>query len=202
MVVDEREQVGLAAGDDRAVQRITGPPLVRGGGLEPAERPRRPPVGAGVELEADEVALQGPLRRGGAGRGEQDRADLRRRARRHLPLQRGRQLQHRRRGAWLGRAGRGQQRVEPAAAPDQDPAIDRDPRDPDPLPERAGVLPGREVADQPAALARGQRRVRRGANEGVAEQPHLTGPVSASVPALFAAVVLPCSAGHRASNSS
>ena len=97
--------VGLATTDHRAVQRITGPPVVRGAGLEPAERPRRQPVRTGVELEADEMALQGPLRRGRAGVREQDRADLRRRASRYLPLERSRQLQHRRRGPRLGVPG-------------------------------------------------------------------------------------------------
>jgi len=52
VVVHEGEQERLAAGDHRPVQGITGPPVVRRGGLEPAERPRTQPTGAGVELEA------------------------------------------------------------------------------------------------------------------------------------------------------
>ena len=50
------------AGRHRAVQRVPGPPVVRRGGLEPAERGRGHPVGAGVELKAGEVPLQGPRR--------------------------------------------------------------------------------------------------------------------------------------------
>src|ERR1035437_10690845 len=34
VVVDEREQVRLAARDDRAMQRVTGPAVIGGGGLE------------------------------------------------------------------------------------------------------------------------------------------------------------------------
>jgi hypothetical protein len=41
MIVEEREQDRLAPGDRRPVQRVAGPPLIRRGGLEPAERPRR-----------------------------------------------------------------------------------------------------------------------------------------------------------------
>ena len=61
VVVDEREQDRLAAADGRAVQRVAGPALVRRVGLEPAERLRRLPVRAGGQLQAHEVALQGPL---------------------------------------------------------------------------------------------------------------------------------------------
>jgi len=37
MVVDEREQIGLAPADDRAVQGVTGPQVVRRGRLEAPE---------------------------------------------------------------------------------------------------------------------------------------------------------------------
>ena len=37
MIIQEREQIDLAAADLRAVQRIPGPPLVRSGRFEPAE---------------------------------------------------------------------------------------------------------------------------------------------------------------------
>ena len=61
VVVDDPEKDGLAAADDRPVQGVTGPPHIRSLGLEPAERPRRLPVGAGVQLQSDEVPLQGPF---------------------------------------------------------------------------------------------------------------------------------------------
>ena len=63
VVVDEREQVGLAASDHRSVQGVAGPQIARCGGLETAEGLRRRPVGAGVEPEPGEVALHGALRR-------------------------------------------------------------------------------------------------------------------------------------------
>src|SRR5712691_1461507 len=198
MIVDEGEQEGLATRDHGAVERIAGPPVVRRGGLEPAERPWWQPVRAGVQLQPGEVPLQGALARGGPGRGQQDRADLCRSAGRDLPLQRGRQLQHRRGGAWFGAAGRGQQRVEPASTPQQDPTVQRDPRDTDPPSERAGVLTLGEVPDQPTALPARQGRIGSLTDQGVTEQPNLPGPVSATVPV----VVTPYSAGHPASCSS
>jgi hypothetical protein len=60
MIVDECEEVGLAAADGRAVQGIPGPQLVRPAGLEPAERlalPARP----GGQLQPDEQPLQRPV---------------------------------------------------------------------------------------------------------------------------------------------
>src|SRR5258705_158247 len=62
MVVQESKQVCLAAGDLRAMQRVTGPDLVRTGGLEPADHLRRRRH-RGLQLEAFEVALQRALRR-------------------------------------------------------------------------------------------------------------------------------------------
>ena len=44
MVVQQREQHRPPAVQDRAVQTVGDPQLVAGGGLEPAERPGRPPV--------------------------------------------------------------------------------------------------------------------------------------------------------------
>ncbi|HMI25463.1 MAG TPA: hypothetical protein VK594_13325, partial [Streptosporangiaceae bacterium] len=64
MVVQEGEQVRLAAGDMRAVQRVAGPQLVRPGRLEPAEHGRRAPVRAGGQLQPLEVPLQRAHRRG------------------------------------------------------------------------------------------------------------------------------------------
>ena len=67
-------------------------------------------------------------------------------------LQRRRQVQHLGRGPRRDlRAGR-DQRVEPAAAPVPDPPVDRGPRHPHRLPERACVLPLRQGAHQPAPL--------------------------------------------------
>lgn len=62
-------------------------------------------------------------------------------------------------GGRVAVARRGQQGVETGPAPRQDPPVQRDPRDPDPLPGRAGVLPFCELADQPAPSLGGQGRV-------------------------------------------
>jgi len=201
MVVHEGEQERLAAGHHRTVEGVAGPPVVWGSGLEPAERPRRQPIRASVELKAGEVPLQRPLRWGeapGASGGKQDRRDLSGRAGGDFPLQRGRQLQHRRRRPRVAVAGRGQQRVEATAAPGQDPPIDRDPRDLEAFTEGAGVLAGGEVPDQTTALPRRQRRVGGLPDQGVAEQPDLPGPVSTTL----AVVLMSCPAGHRTSTSS
>jgi len=205
VVVNEGEQERLAARDHRTVQGITGPPIVRGDGLEPAERPRRQPIRAGVELQTGEVPLQRAGRRhrtSRSGVGSQDRADLRGRARGHFPLQRGRQLQHRRGRGRVAVAHRGQQRVEPAAAPGQDPAVERDPGDLEAFTGRAGVLPFRELPDQPAPLPGRQRRVGGLPDQGVAEQPDLPGPVSPTLSAASPVVLMSCPADHRASTSS
>jgi hypothetical protein len=64
MIIDEAEQVGLAPGDDRAVQRIPGPQLVRPGGLEPAEHLLLPGIGGRpVQLQPAEQPLQRAVRR-------------------------------------------------------------------------------------------------------------------------------------------
>jgi hypothetical protein len=57
VVIDEREQIALAPVDGRAVQRVTGPPVVARGGLEPPEHPRGAAVGVPVQAGAGEVAL-------------------------------------------------------------------------------------------------------------------------------------------------
>ena len=99
VVVEEREKVGLAPGDDRAVEGVAGPHLVRPGALEPAEGPlllllpRRD-----VQLQPLEQPLQGPVRRRPARRQLQDPPDLGGGPPRLLPLQRLRQRQHLRRG--------------------------------------------------------------------------------------------------------
>jgi len=64
MIVEEGEQVGFAATDPRAVQRVTDPTLVRRLGLEPAEH-RHAATAVGVrahQLPAVEQAQQGGLR--------------------------------------------------------------------------------------------------------------------------------------------
>ena len=78
-----------------------------------------------------------------------------------------------------------------------DPAVDRHQRDAHPVPERAGVLGSRELADEPATLPARQRRIGGLANEGIPEEPDLTGPVSATVPVVPARVVLPGPGRHR-----
>jgi hypothetical protein len=61
VVVDESEKVRFAAADDGPVEGISGPHLVGTARLEPAERRRRAAVWPGVQFQAREVALQGPL---------------------------------------------------------------------------------------------------------------------------------------------
>ena len=61
VIVQEREQHGLVPADDRAVQGVADPQLVRPGRLEAAEdRPVRLQGPAG-ETDPTEVALDGPL---------------------------------------------------------------------------------------------------------------------------------------------
>ena len=121
MVVEEREQVRLAAADARAVQRVAGPQLVR------ARRPRTgrtppaaAPAGAGRSSSSrGEVALQGPLRRAPTRWARRIRRDLRGGAVRVLPLERRRQLQHLGRGPRraLARARAPARRTRRAATP-------------------------------------------------------------------------------------
>ena len=120
-----------------------------------------------------------------------------RRCGRGLALERGRQLQHRGGRARLGVPRGGHQRVEPTPAPGQDPPVDRDPRELHALPERAGVLGGSELADQPTTLTGTQFGVGGLTDQGIAEQPDLTSPRSAPSRAPSAAGVLPCCLRHR-----
>jgi hypothetical protein len=176
VVVEECEQDRLAAVHGRAMQRVAGPPLVRGLGLEPAERLRRLAAGAGGEFETHEIALQRPLVGRPTGVRAQDRRDLRRGPLGDFLLQRHRQIQHVGRGARHGLARGRDQGVEPAAAPVSDPAVDRGPRDPHRLPERACVLPLREGTHDPAPLLRAQPTVGGFPDQGVPEQPDRAGP--------------------------
>jgi hypothetical protein len=63
MIVKEREQIGLAATDPRAVQRVPDPPLVGHVGLEPAERHTGLPDGWTHQVAAVEQPQQRRLRR-------------------------------------------------------------------------------------------------------------------------------------------
>jgi hypothetical protein len=97
VVVEEGEQVGLAAADDRAVQGVPGPQLVRAGGFEPPEHRKAGRAGRGQVGDArvvGEPALQGPLTRRPPHLGAQDPPDLRGRAIEVLPLERDRHLGH------------------------------------------------------------------------------------------------------------
>ena len=152
MIIDERAQDRLPPAYGRAVQRVPGPAHVRGVGLEPAERGRWLPVRAGGEFQSGEMALQGPLVRGPAGMGPQDRGDLSCGPAGHFTLQPGSQLQHLDRGPRPDLPGTGHQCVEPATAPSPDPPVDRGPRHLHRVPERAGMLSGRQITHEPAAL--------------------------------------------------
>ena len=175
MVIQEGEQVRLAAGDPGPVQRVAGPQLVRPGRLEPAEGLRRAPVRAGGQLQPPEMPLQRPHRRRPAARCPQDPHHLRGGAGGFLPFQPGGQLQHGRVGARRGLPGRRGQRGEPAGAPRPDPAVDGGPRHPHFPAGRALVRAGGQLADQPAPLPDRQRRVGGLADQLVPEQGHLLG---------------------------
>jgi hypothetical protein len=175
MVIQEREQVRLAPGDMRAVQRIAGPQLVRPGRLEPAEGLRRAPVRAGGQLQPLEMPLQRAHRRRPAAAGPQDPHHLRGGAGGLLPFQPGGQLQHGRVGARGDLPGRRDQRGEPAGPPGPDPAVDRLPRHGHRVAERPRMRLGGQLADQPAPLPGGQRRVGGLPDQLVPEQRHLLG---------------------------
>ncbi len=63
MIVQESEQIGFAATNLRATQRIPGPPIIGVLGLEPAEHRRDVPGGRADQLEAVKQAQQRRLRR-------------------------------------------------------------------------------------------------------------------------------------------
>jgi hypothetical protein len=99
MVVEEREQVGLAAADLRAVQGVPGPAVIRVLGFEPPEHRRGVPGGRTDQLAPVKVAQQCRFRRRPARAGPQDPLHLRGGAGRVLPFQRCGQLQRRGVGA-------------------------------------------------------------------------------------------------------
>ncbi len=124
VVVDEGEQIGLPAPDDRPVQGVAGPQLVRAVRLEAPEGEFRPALGPG-EADTDEVALQGALVRCPAPDGPQQLADVRRGALWALAPQSAGEVQQ-----LLGRAGVGMARLglqcrEAAGAEHPRPAVDR-----------------------------------------------------------------------------
>ena len=150
-VIEEREKIGLAAGDHRAVQRVAGPDLIAPAGLEPAEY-LRVTLDLPVQLKPGEMALQGPVRGRPAGLGAQDAGHLHSGSLRVLPLQRHRQREH------LSRCPRGHPRggrhqgLEPARPPCPGPPPDGLLRYPYPGAGRAVVLPPGKLADQRTAL--------------------------------------------------
>jgi hypothetical protein len=184
MVVEEREQVGLAPADRRAVQSIPGPQLVRAVGLEPPEHR----LGAGAagreraQHRADqriggEVALQRPLPGRPPHLLAQDPPHLRRGPGGVLPLERDRHLDHLDRQPRAGLARIRDQRVEPAPPPRPDPPVQGVAGDPDPASGRIGVLAGGDLAHQATAGLARQPRIGRLADQLVAEQPDRSSPL-------------------------
>lgn len=177
VIVQEAEQDRPAAGDQRPVQAVAHPQLVRAGGLEPAEDLLRPVLPELVQAQAHEVPLQRAL----AGRPPRVRPqhprDLHRRAPRILPLQPGRQLQHlgRRPGRHPHRVRH--QRLEPTHPPRADPPVHRGAGHLHRLPVHSDMDPGGDLAHQHSALFGRQRRVQRVLDHPVMEQAHHAGPL-------------------------
>ncbi len=174
VVVDEREQVGSAAADGRAVQRVAGPQVVRAFGLEPPERPGRCPVGSGVEPQPGEQALHrapgGAIALGGA----DDLGHLRGRAFRDLALEAFGHLELGERGDRLAVAGVGGQRLEATETIGADPTVDGVAGHPHPAPARPGVITPGQITHQLAPLRSAERRVGGVADQRVAEQGDLS----------------------------
>jgi hypothetical protein len=177
VIVDEAEQVALAALDHRAVQAVAGPQVVGAGRLEGPECRGRA-AGAG-QLQAAEVALQGPGRRGPAARGEQDPADLLGGAGRHLRLQRRGLLQDLRVGPHGDLPRRRGQRGQPAGPVSPQPPLHRRPGDPPRVPEAVGGRLGDDPAHHRAALPPGQGRVGRVLDRQVPPDAPLPGALAA-----------------------
>ena len=148
VVVDEREQVRLAAGDPGAVQRVPGPDLIRPRCLEPAEHRRRSRRGAPAQAQPGEMPLQRALVRRPPRLHLQDPPHLRRGPGRVLPLERLRQREHLRRRARRALARAGYQRVEPAGPPLRDPPVQRPPGQPHRPSVRPDVLGRRQRPHQ------------------------------------------------------
>jgi len=149
-VIDDAGQVAGPAGHVRAVHQVRGPDLVHRVGLEPAERLWRLPAGPCDKLAGREPALDRPVRGRPAEPGDQDPADLGRGPGRVLELQPDRELDHVRAGARRALARLGHQRLEPAVAARDHPAVQGAPRHRDLLPAvRPVVLAGGQIPDDP-----------------------------------------------------
>ena len=178
VIIDEAEQVGLAAADDRAVQRVAGPQLVGPGGLEPAEDLLLPRISRrGVQLQAAEQPLQGAVRRRPARGGPQDPLDLRGGALGVLPFQRRRQVQHLGRGARANLPRGRDQRLEPAGQVIPLPPVDRLIRHPDFGAVRSGMRHGGKLPHPPAPLRGRQVRADDVLDQRVPEQRDLPRPL-------------------------
>ena len=176
VIVEEGEQVGLAAPDAGAVQRVTDPAFVRCRGFEPAEHARLVAGGRAHQIAAVEQPQQRRFRRRPAPRGAQDPHDLRGGTVGVLLLERRRQFQHGGVDAAAGLAGRRRERVEPTGAVAADPTVQRVAGVAVLPAERPGVgARGDRPHHPPAGLGR-QVRVQRGADQLVAEQRHLLRP--------------------------
>ena len=153
VIVEESEQVALAARDDRAVERVAGPHLVRPACTRTGRRPAAlPPPAAGafssrrsnsrcrVRSDGAQPAVSCRIRRTWAA--------VRLRL---LPLQRLRQRQHLLRGPRLALPRRRHERVEPAGLISPPPPVQR-PRD-----TRTGCPPGPSWARPASSLARRPR---------------------------------------------
>ena len=170
MVVDEAEEIGLATRNNRPVQGVTGPQIPGGGGLEATKGLRRRPVGAGVEPETGEVPLQRALGGSSPLGSADDLGHLGRRAPGHLTFERLGQVQQLLLGHRLaGARGRGQ-RLEAAGAIGADPAIEGAAPDAQAPAVRPDVFAPGQLAHERAALADGERLVRRLADERIAEE--------------------------------
>ena len=176
VVVDEREQVRLAALDPGAVQRVPGPDLIGPRRLEPPEHRRGSAPGTPAQALAGKVPLQCALVRRPPRLHLQDPPHLRCGPGRVLPLERLRDLQHLRRRARRGLARAGHQRVEPAGPPFSDPPVQRPPGQPHRPSVRPDVLGRRQRPHQRPPLPARQARVGCLPDQHVTEQPDTTGP--------------------------
>jgi hypothetical protein len=178
VIINEGEQVGFPARHHRPVQSVAGPAFVGAGRFEPAEHRGRRRRWAG-KFQPGEQAQRRGLRWRPAQMGPQDPHHLRRGALRVLPLERRGHVQNLDRGTCGDLPGRGQQRVEPATAPRGDPPVQALARHPHRCPERAGMLPVGQRANQPATLACRQPKIGGLPHQLVAEQRHRPGALGA-----------------------
>jgi len=175
MVIQKREEVRLPAGHPRPVQRVTDPPFIAVGSLEPAEH-RRPGAAGHHQVQPVEVPQQRRFRRRPAGRGPQDPGDLGDRTVRVLPLERFGQLEHLGVDPGARLPGRRRQGLEATGPVPADPPIQRFPGVPHPAAERAVMgAPGDLPDHRPALLGR-QARLKCRADQLVPEQRDLLRP--------------------------